>query len=62
MNSNCTMKALACAVLLASAGLAAAATVPAGVKLHETQELVRNNGSEQKPWTPRWQRACRPTT
>jgi oligopeptide transport system substrate-binding protein len=46
MNSNCTMKALTCAVLLASAGLAAAATVPAGVKLHETQELVRNNGSE----------------
>lgn len=41
-----TMKMLAGAVLLACAGLAAAATVPAGVKLHETQELVRNNGSE----------------
>jgi hypothetical protein len=37
MNSNCTMKALTCAVLLASAGLAAAATVPAGVQLHATQ-------------------------
>jgi oligopeptide transport system substrate-binding protein len=46
MNSNWTMKALTSAVLLASAGLAAAATVPAGVKLHDTQELVRNNGSE----------------
>jgi oligopeptide transport system substrate-binding protein len=46
MNSNWTMKALAGAALLAFAGLAAAATVPAGVKLHETQELVRNNGSE----------------
>ena len=46
MNSNWTMKTLAGAVLLACAGLAAAANVPAGVKLHETQELVRNNGSE----------------
>lgn len=46
MNPNWTMKTLAGAVLLAFAGLAAAATVPAGVKLHETQELVRNNGSE----------------
>jgi oligopeptide transport system substrate-binding protein len=46
MNSNWTMKTMTGAMLLASAGLAAAATLPAGVKLHETQELVRNNGSE----------------
>ncbi|MGH6638703.1 MAG: ABC transporter substrate-binding protein, partial [Polaromonas sp.] len=52
MNSNWTMKALTGAVLLACAGLACAATVPAGVKLHDSQELVRNNGSEPETLDP----------
>ncbi|MFM9999314.1 MAG: hypothetical protein ACKVP1_10440, partial [Burkholderiaceae bacterium] len=34
---------LALLLVMASGGLAMAANVPAGVKLHETQELVRNN-------------------
>jgi oligopeptide transport system substrate-binding protein len=52
MNSKCSMKALSSALLLACAGLANAATVPAGVKLHDSQELVRNNGSEPETLDP----------
>lgn len=37
---------------LAFGGLAMAATVPAGVKLHDKQELVRNNGSEPETLDP----------
>lgn len=43
---------LALLLALASGGLAIAANVPAGVKLHETQELVRNNGSEPETLDP----------
>lgn len=37
---------------LACGGVALAATVPAGVKLHDKQELVRNNGSEPETLDP----------
>jgi oligopeptide transport system substrate-binding protein len=37
---------------LACAGWAQAATVPAGVQLHSTQTLVRNNGSEPETLDP----------
>ena len=47
-----TLKALSGAVLLACAGFVSAATLPAGVKLHDTQELVRNNGSEPETLDP----------
>ena len=52
MNSNWTLRALTSATLLACAGLAGAATVPAGVKLNDSQELVRNNGSEPETLDP----------
>ena len=52
MKPTQTMKALAGAALLACATLAAAATIPAGVKLNDTQELVRNNGSEPETLDP----------
>src|SRR3982751_121355 len=37
---------------LALAGLAQAAVVPAGVQLHPTQTLIRNNGSEPESLDP----------
>ncbi len=52
MNSHWTLRALSGAALLACAGLVSAATLPAGVKLHDTQELVRNNGSEPETLDP----------
>ena len=52
MNSNWSLRVLTSAVLLACAGLAGAATVPAGVKLSDSQELVRNNGSEPETLDP----------
>ena len=52
MNSKISLTALSSAMLLACAGLATAATLPAGVKLHDSQELVRNNGSEPETLDP----------
>lgn len=56
MNSRWTMKSITKAVasgaLLASTGLALAANVPAGVQLHASQEMVRNNGSEPDTLDP----------
>ena len=44
--------ALAISLGLTCSSVALAATVPAGVKLHDTQELVRNNGSEPETLDP----------
>ena len=52
MNSKCSLKALSSALLLACASLAQAATVPAGVKLHDSQELVRRSAGERDPEQP----------
>ena len=43
---------LAVGVALACTSVAWAATVPPGVRLHDTQELVRNNGSEPETLDP----------
>ncbi len=42
----------AAALTLAFCGFAAAATIPAGVVLHDKQELIRNNGSEPETLDP----------
>ncbi len=52
MSANWTMKAVAGAVALSFATLAGAAVVPAGVKLADKQELIRNNGSEPETLDP----------
>ena len=44
--------ALALGIGMAYGSLALAATLPAGVKLHDKQELVRNNGSEPETLDP----------
>ncbi|MGQ0709136.1 MAG: peptide ABC transporter substrate-binding protein [Rhodoferax sp.] len=45
-------RTLVAALALGLAGWASAATVPAGVKLHDKQELTRNNGSEPETLDP----------
>ena len=52
MNIKLKVFALAIGIGVAYGSSALAATVPAGVKLHETQELVRNNGSEPETLDP----------
>ncbi|OGB28567.1 MAG: peptide ABC transporter substrate-binding protein [Burkholderiales bacterium RIFCSPLOWO2_12_FULL_61_40] len=52
MHPTFTPRALAAALALGFAGLAQAATIPAGVQLHDKQELVRNNGSEPETLDP----------
>ncbi len=47
-----TMKSAAAATLLLLAAAVGAATVPNGVKLHATQTMVRNNGSEPETLDP----------
>ena len=52
MKIKLTVCALAICTGMAYGSVALAATVPAGVKLHDTQELVRNNGSEPETLDP----------
>ncbi|WP_201799110.1 peptide ABC transporter substrate-binding protein [Rhodoferax aquaticus] len=47
-----TKTALVGAILMGFALAASAATVPAGVKLHDKQEMTRNNGSEPETLDP----------
>ena len=52
MKIKLKLGALAIGLAMAYGGLALAANVPAGVKLNEKQELVRNNGSEPETLDP----------
>jgi oligopeptide transport system substrate-binding protein len=52
MMSRFAKSGLALSILMGFAGLALAATVPAGVQLHAKQEMVRNNGSEPDTLDP----------
>ena len=52
MQMKFKLGALSVGVVLACTSAAWAATVPPGVKLHDTQELVRNNGSEPETLDP----------
>jgi oligopeptide transport system substrate-binding protein len=49
---NWTMKSVTFALSIALGGAAFAATVPAGVKLSDKQEMIRNNGSEVETLDP----------
>lgn len=52
MKFNLSLCALTLGIGLAYGSVALAATLPAGVKLHDKQELVRNNGSEPETLDP----------
>lgn len=52
MASSFTQRGLVAALALAFCGLASSAAVPAGVQLHDKQELTRNNGAEPETLDP----------
>ena len=52
MKTSLSLKALAGVLFIGLAGAGFAANVPAGVVLHSSQELIRNNGSEPETLDP----------